>query len=89
MSSGLLDGQIMTALHNVRLALQADQADVAVVGLDGSTLNLDLIIGPDTCTDCMMPRPVLEDIMLRHVRASMPLVQHVSLNDPREDSGAA
>ena len=88
MSPELLHSQVLTALHTVRLSLQADQADLEVLGVDDGTLNLGLLIGPETCTDCMMPRPVLEDIILRHVQVTMPLVRRVVLRDPREAEGA-
>lgn len=76
--------QIATALAGIREALQADEADMEVDGLEGSTARVRLLIGPSTCMECIMPKEHLEQIMLVMIQDAMPHVDRVELEDPRE-----
>lgn len=76
---------LLQALTAVRLSLQADHADVELVDLVSDELRLKLVIGPETCTDCMMPAAVLEEVILMNLRDFAPAVASVRLDDPREE----
>jgi hypothetical protein len=39
------------------------------------------------CHECVMPRPILEDIAATMLRRSVPDVQGVTVDDPRELPG--
>jgi Fe-S cluster biogenesis protein NfuA len=75
--------QIVAALSDLRDALQADGADLAVVGVDGPTVRVRLIVGPETCHECIMPKDFLEEVLLMRLREHFPEISCVQLEDPR------
>lgn len=66
-------------LTPVRQLLQADGGDIELVGMDGATAELRLVIAGDECAECLLPRPLLEDV------AAKLLGMPVRIEDPRED----
>jgi len=75
--------KMAAGLNDIRESLRADHADLEVLGLDGTTAKVRLLIGPETCQECIMPKDFLEDIMLMSLRDTMPQVTRVELEDPR------
>jgi hypothetical protein len=76
--------QLAGALGTVRASLQADGADLEVLGLEGSVCRVRLIMGPETCQECIMPRDFLEQMMLMNVQEALPQVTRVEMEDPRD-----
>jgi hypothetical protein len=74
---------LMPALGELQQALQADGADMEIEALDAGVATIRLILGPDACLDCIMPKDVLEKILLASIRKSKPDVTKVDLIDPR------
>lgn len=65
-------------LTPVREILQADGGDIELVSMDGDTANLRLIIDGAECAECVLPRPLLEDV------AAKLLGTPVRIDDPRD-----
>lgn len=65
-------------LTPVRQLLQADGGDIELVGMDGATAELRLVIAGAECAECVLPRPLLEDV------AAKLLGVPVRIEDPRE-----
>lgn len=64
----------------VRDILQADGGDVELLSMDGGTANLRLVIEGAECAECVLPRPMLEEV------AAKLLGVPVRIDDPREDA---
>ncbi|MCU1460058.1 MAG: NifU family protein [Acidimicrobiales bacterium] len=74
----------MIDIEEVRALVRPDGSDFEVVGVDGGTLRLALKVEDASCAECVMPRPVLEEMALAILRRSAPEVQRVVIDDPRE-----
>lgn len=64
----------------VRDILQADGGDVELLSMDEGTVNLRLVIEGAECAECVLPRPMLEEV------AAKLLGVPVRIDDPREDA---
>ena len=80
---------VAEALKEVRGLVQADGGDMELVGVDeeDGTVALRLILDGVDCHECVMPRPILEDIAANMLRRTVPDVQGVTVDDPRELPG--
>jgi Fe-S cluster biogenesis protein NfuA len=80
---------VAEALKEVRGLVQADGGDMELVGVDeqDGTVALLLILEGVECHECVMPRPILEDIAVNMLRRSVPDVTGVTVDDPRELPG--
>jgi Fe-S cluster biogenesis protein NfuA len=65
-------------LSPVRDLLQLDGGDVELVSEDAGTVHLKLLLESAECAECVLPKPMLEDV------ASKLLGVSVVLDDPRE-----
>jgi len=65
-------------LSPVRDILQADGGDIELVSFEGDTAQLRLILETAECAECVLPKPMLEDV------ATKLLGVKVSIDDPRE-----
>ena len=77
---------LMPALGDLQQALQADGADMAVEEVRDGVATIRLVLGPDACLDCIMPKKTLEQILLTSIRKAEPNVTRVDLIDPREEA---
>lgn len=75
--------RLSAGLKDVREALHLDGADLEVLGLAGGVARLRLVVGPEACLECIMPKEVIEQMILHDVRATMPEVMRVTVDDPR------
>ena len=75
---------IEPALDEARALVQADGGDMKLTGIDGSTLNIELILEGASCAECVMPREFLEQIVLDMVQQKVSAVSAVTIDDPRE-----
>jgi len=82
-SEGGQDGneRVLIALDEL---VRADGAHFELVGVEQARVQLRLVIDDDACAECVVPRPLLEAIALDHVRAALPDVTSVAIDDPRE-----
>jgi hypothetical protein len=81
---------VLTALEELRGLVRPDGADFELVTVDpaAGAVNLRLVLDDASCRECVMPRPILEDIATSIVRKSVPGVTHLSIDDPREHGAA-
>ena len=78
----------MIDLTPVRDVIQADGGDVELVTVDGTTARLRLLLVEAGCAECLLPRPILEEIALKLLRPTAPDLTEVRIEDPRERSDA-
>jgi hypothetical protein len=76
---------LATELDTVADTLRADGADLSLDGVDAGTARVRLLFGPDTCTDCILPREHLEEVLLAVLSKADPTITAVALADPREE----
>ena len=76
-------------LAAVRALLGPDGADVEPTGWEPSTglLRLRLLLDSAECAECVVPRPMLDAVLLDALRAHATSVRLLDLDDPR-DHGA-
>lgn len=83
----LQETQVRTALTGVSGLVQADGGDIVFVSLDPDKgeVALRLVVTGATCEECILPRPMLEDIATGILQRTVPEVTVVTIEDPRED----
>lgn len=64
-------------------ALKGDGADLELDRIEDGVASVRLILGPEACLECIMPKDTIEQILLTSLSKSEP-VTHVRLDDPRE-----
>jgi Fe-S cluster biogenesis protein NfuA len=81
--------EVASALPSVRGLVQADGGDMELLGVDESdrTVSLRLVLDGVDCHECVMPRPLLEDIAGDMLRRAVPDLARVTIDDPRERPG--
>ncbi len=76
-------------LRAVAALLGPDGARVAVLSWEAGdgTLSLRLDLDSADCAACVVPRPLLDTLLLDSLRRHAPAVRAVQLDDPRDRSG--
>ena len=77
-------GAVEAAVAEIRALVEADGGDVELVTADRSTVRLRLILETAACRECVMPRAHLEQVALDRMRAHLPMLVAVEIDDPRE-----
>lgn len=70
------------ALGEFRDMLKIDGADLELTGVRDGVVELRLLLGPETCQDCVLSRDMLETVLLDGLRDCD--VTGVVVSDPRE-----
>lgn len=78
------ESQVAAAIEPLLIALRTDGADVVVDGVEGSSVDLRLVVEGASCSDCVMPAPVLVELFQGAVRDAGFPVAEIRLADPRE-----
>ena len=68
----------------LRQSLQADGADLQLLEVGSDSATVELLFGPETCVECILPRTSLERILQVALGREYPDVKRVDLVDPRE-----
>jgi NifU-like domain len=71
-------------IEEIRALVRPDGSDFKLVAVEGDKVHLSLLIDDASCAECVMPRPILEEIALGILRRSAPDVRQVVIDDPRE-----
>ncbi len=71
------------ALEKVKELLRADGGDIVVSQVNGTEVQLRLILENSSCPECVLPADVLEPIALQMMSAEIPGLTSVSIADPR------
>jgi Fe-S cluster biogenesis protein NfuA len=85
------EAQLRSALDELSALVRPDGGDIQITGMDAATgtVRARLLIDSAECADCILPRHLLEEIVTGRLRRSVPGVQTVSIDDPREGDGSA
>ena len=75
---------IESALDDVRALLRADGGDLELVGTDEGTVHLRLVLEDASCADCVLPKPLLTDVVRDALVKRGADVTSVDIDDPRE-----
>ena len=78
---------LATPLDVARAIVQADGADLELVGVDDGRgeVELRLLLVEAGCAECVMPQVFLEGVVLDILREAVPAVRAVRVDDPRVD----
>jgi Fe-S cluster biogenesis protein NfuA len=71
-------------IEEIRALVQPDGSDFELVKVEGDTVHLRLLVEDATCAECVMPKPILEEMAVGILRRSSPEVTRVEIDDPRE-----
>ena len=75
--------KVVESITVIRESLQADGADLEVTDVEGSSVNIRLILGEEVCQECIMPQNALAEMLLMSIQENLPSVTAVVLEDPR------
>lgn len=83
------ESEVRSALIEVAALVQADGGDIEFVSLDtgSGVVALRLQLESASCAECVLPRPLLEDIATGMLQRSVPGLAGISIDDPREHPG--
>ena len=71
----------------LRAGFQADGADLELLGVDDGLARVQLVLTSETCLECIVAKPILEQVLLSFFQAGPIKVHTVDLLDPRAPSG--
>jgi ribosomal 50S subunit-associated protein YjgA (DUF615 family) len=66
--------------------VRADGAHFELLHVHTDVVRLRLVIDDDACAECVVARPILEAIALKHIRTALPDVAAIEIDDPRESA---
>lgn len=75
--------QAEQALNGLREGFQADGADLELVSLEGGVARVKLLLTDATCMECIVPGPILEQVISASLKQALPDLQRVEVEDPR------
>lgn len=75
---------LASELNTLADTLREDGADLRLDGIHAGTARIHLVLGPSTCTDCVMPKEHLESVLLAVLSKADATITEVELVDPRE-----
>ena len=75
---------LQPALDEVRSIISADGGDILLTSVEGSTVNLQLVVQGASCAECILPRELLEQVTLDIFQRGGTGVTAISIDDPRE-----
>ncbi len=75
------------ALEPARVSLQADGADLDVESVQDGVARVHLVLGPETCLECIVPTAVLHQVLTMTAKKGGAPVE-IDLVDPRVPAGA-
>jgi hypothetical protein len=86
MSGAAAPAGLDAALAAVRELLGPDGADVEPAGWepDHGRLRLRLVLESAECAECVLPRPMLDRVLLDTIRSHAAAVRELDVDDPRD-----
>ncbi len=70
-------------LGGLREGFQADGADLQLVSLEGGVATVRLLVTDETCMECIVPGPILEQVVTASLKQALPDLLRVEVEDPR------
>jgi hypothetical protein len=77
---------LTSELSTLADTMREDGADLTLDSVHAGTARVRLVIGPGTCTDCILPKEHLESVLLAVLSKADDTITAVELVDPREDT---
>lgn len=77
---------LASELSTLADTLREDGADLSLDGVHAGTARIRLVLGPSTCTECVMPREHLESVLLAVLSKADTTITAVELVNPREQA---
>jgi hypothetical protein len=77
--------KLVDSLAGLRESFQADGADLELERVDGALATVRLVVGAETCLECIVPKPILESIVLVALQKGDPSIGRVEVIDPRPE----
>ena len=71
------------ALAPVRDLIEADGGKVELVDTATDSIHIRLVLDTAECAECVMPKPFLQQVALDMLRADIPELATVEIDDPR------
>ena len=71
-------------LDAVRPLVAGDGAELELVGVDGGTVTLKLIMRDAHCRECVLPGPLLSQLLLPALQGHLAAITQVSVIGPPE-----
>ena len=71
------------ALADLQASLQADGADLKFEGIHAGVATVRLVVGPETCLECIVPKPILESVVLVALKKHDDSITSIKMIDPR------
>lgn len=66
--------------------MEADGVSLSLIELNGDKAHLALSVTDAECAECVLPKDMLELVVLDLLRQSRPTLEEVKIDDPREES---
>lgn len=79
----VVEAKLEQGLAGLRAGFQADGADLRLVGWKDGVAEVELVLGPEACLECIVPTDLLTAIVERALKDQVPQVQAVIVKDPR------
>jgi hypothetical protein len=76
--------QAEEAVAGLRALVAADGGDVLITDTGDDSVRLALILETAECAECVMPRQFLEQVALDMMKPTLPGLDRVDIDDPRE-----
>ena len=71
---GTVEERVAFAIEEVRPGLQADGGDVALIGVEGSTVRVNL---QGACRNCAMAHTTLSDFVIERIKLYAPEIENI------------
>lgn len=77
---------IVALIEPLQSALNADGVDLRLTSEQGGVVRFQLTLAGANCADCVLPRRMLQDVVLAALQPQLPFVTAVVIDDPRESA---
>jgi Fe-S cluster biogenesis protein NfuA len=83
------ESEVRSALVEVAALVQADGGDLELVSVHAvsGAVGLRLLLESANCTECVLPRAMLEGVATGILQRSVPGITGLSIDDPRDAPG--
>lgn len=78
-----IERQVVRTLQPLRVPMLADGADLELLSVHDGVVRVRLVLGEETCSDCVLPADLLRSVLLAGLADQIPSVTEVELVDPR------
>jgi hypothetical protein len=66
-----------------------DGISFQLVKVNDGAADVALVVAPDACEECIVPDGILESILLKEIRKSLPMMRAVKVTRPTHEKGTS